>query len=95
LRRCPSRTAGHRRTCPLIDLLKSYFDIIPDDEARRRREKIAGKILILDRALEDTLPYIFTLLEVMESDDPLARMDPEIRGAARSMRSSACSCARA
>ena len=64
---------------PLIDLLKNYFDIIPDDDARRRREKIAGKILILDRALEDTLPYIFTLLEVAESDDQLARMDPEIR----------------
>ena len=64
---------------PLIDLLKNYFDITSDDDARRRREKIAGKILILDRALEDTLPYIFTLLEVAESDDQLARMDPEIR----------------
>ena len=64
---------------PLIELLKNYFEIVPDDDARRRREKIAGKILILDRALEDTLPYIFTLLEVVESDDLLARMDPEIR----------------
>ena len=68
---------------PLIDLLKNYFDILPDDDARKRREKIAGKILILDRALEDTLPYIFNLLEVVESDDDqlaqLARMDPEIR----------------
>jgi class 3 adenylate cyclase len=64
---------------PLIDLLKNYFEIISDDDARRRREKIAGKILILDKALEDTLPYIFTLLEVVESNDQLARMDPEIR----------------
>jgi class 3 adenylate cyclase/ribosomal protein L40E len=32
---------------PLIDLLKNYFDILPDDDARKRREKIAGKILIL------------------------------------------------
>ena len=63
---------------PLIDLLKNYFAITPDDDARRRREKIAGKIMILDRALEGTLPYIFTLLEVVESDDSLARMDPEI-----------------
>ncbi len=64
---------------PLIDLLKNYFEITSDDDGRRRREKIAGKILILDRALEDTLPYIFTLLEVVESDDQLARLDPEIR----------------
>jgi tetratricopeptide (TPR) repeat protein len=64
---------------PLIDLLKSYFAIIPDDDARRRREKIAGKILILDRMLEDILPHIFTLLEVAENDDQLARIDPETR----------------
>ncbi|HKN14590.1 MAG TPA: adenylate/guanylate cyclase domain-containing protein [Candidatus Binatus sp.] len=64
---------------PLIDLLKNYFEITPDDDARRRREKIGGKILILDRALEDTLPYLFTLLEVAESDDQIARLDPEIR----------------
>jgi class 3 adenylate cyclase/tetratricopeptide (TPR) repeat protein len=64
---------------PLIDLLKSYFEITSDDDARGRREKIAGKILMLDRALEDILPYIFTLLEVAENDDQLARMDPEIR----------------
>jgi class 3 adenylate cyclase len=64
---------------PLIDLLKNYFEIVPDDDTRRRREKIAGKIMILDRSLEDTLPYIFTLLEVVDSDDSLARVDPEIR----------------
>ena len=64
---------------PLIDLLKNYFAITSEDDARKRREKIAGKILILDRALEDTLPYFFTLLEVTEIDDQLARLDPEIR----------------
>ncbi|HYL60721.1 MAG TPA: adenylate/guanylate cyclase domain-containing protein, partial [Candidatus Acidoferrales bacterium] len=64
---------------PLVDLLKNYFEITPDDDARQRREKIGGKILILDRALEDTLPYLFTLLEVAESDDQIARLDPEIR----------------
>ena len=64
---------------PLIELLKSYFKITPEDDARVRREKIGGKILMLDRSLEDTLPYFFTMLEVAESDDPLARMDAEIR----------------
>jgi class 3 adenylate cyclase/tetratricopeptide (TPR) repeat protein len=64
---------------PLIDLLQSYFDIIQDDDERRRREKIAGKILMLDRALEEILPYFFTLLEVPESDDQFARLDAEVR----------------
>jgi class 3 adenylate cyclase/tetratricopeptide (TPR) repeat protein len=64
---------------PLIDLLKNYFDIVQDDDERRRREKIAGKILMLDRVLEEILPYIFTLLEVPESDNQFARLDAEVR----------------
>src|SRR5262249_7602134 len=49
---------------PLIELLKSYFDITVEDDQRRRREKIAGKVLMLDRSLENTLPYLFALLGV-------------------------------
>ncbi len=64
---------------PVIDLLKSYFEIVQDDDARRRREKIAGKVMILDRALEETLPYLFSLLDVAEGEDQLARLDPEMR----------------
>jgi len=64
---------------PLIDLLKNYFGITAEDDARKRREKIGGKILILDRALEDTLPYMFALLEVSESGDAVAQMDAEVR----------------
>jgi len=64
---------------PLIDLLKNYFQFSPNDDLRRRREKIAGKVLVLDRGLEDTLPYLYGLMGVVEGDDPLARMDPRIR----------------
>ena len=37
---------------PVIDLLKDYFQIAPQDDARRLREKVTGKLLTLDRALE-------------------------------------------
>jgi tetratricopeptide (TPR) repeat protein len=60
-------------------MLKNYFDIVQDEDERKRREKIAGKILMLDRTLEEILPYIFTLLEVAESDDQFARLDAEVR----------------
>src|SRR5262249_24178254 len=40
---------------PVLDLLHSYFGIDPDDEARKRREKVSGKVTTLDRPLEDTL----------------------------------------
>jgi class 3 adenylate cyclase/tetratricopeptide (TPR) repeat protein len=64
---------------PVIQLLDEYFGIIDSDDLRRRREKVGGKILMLDRTLEDTLPYLFTLIGIQEGDDPLARMDPQIR----------------
>jgi predicted ATPase/class 3 adenylate cyclase len=64
---------------PVIDLLRNYFDITVADDERKRREKVAGKITILDRSLEDTLPYLFALLGIVEGDDPLAQMDGQIR----------------
>jgi predicted ATPase len=64
---------------PLIDLLKTYFRITLQDDERRRREKVAGKVLILDRTLEDTLPYLYGLLGITEPTSSLAQMDPQIR----------------
>ncbi len=64
---------------PLIDLLKNYFQITPQDDERRRREKITGRVLTLDRSLEDTLPYLFTLLGIAEPMSSLQQMDPQIR----------------
>jgi class 3 adenylate cyclase/predicted ATPase len=64
---------------PVIDLLRNYFRIAGEDDERTRREKVAGKIAILDRSLEDTLPYLFSLLAIVEGDDPLAQMDAQIK----------------
>ena len=64
---------------PVIDLLHGYFRIASDDDARARREKVAGKIAILDRSLEDALPYLFGLLGIVEGDDPIAQMDGQVK----------------
>jgi predicted ATPase len=64
---------------PIIDLLRNYFEFSPEDDERRRREKVAGRIAILDRSLEDTLPYIYGLLGIVEANDPLSQMDGQIR----------------
>src|SRR5262249_30975360 len=64
---------------PLIDLLKNYFHITPQDDERQRREKGGGKGLMLARRLEDTLPYLFTLLGIAEPASSLQQMDPQIR----------------
>jgi class 3 adenylate cyclase/tetratricopeptide (TPR) repeat protein len=64
---------------PVIELLKQYLGIALDDDARKRREKVAGKIVVLDRTLEDTLPYLYALLGIVEGNDPLAQIDARIR----------------
>jgi class 3 adenylate cyclase len=64
---------------PVIELLKTYFRIEQADDERTRREKVTGKVLNLDRSLEDTLPYLFALLGIEEQPSPLAQMDPQIR----------------
>jgi class 3 adenylate cyclase/tetratricopeptide (TPR) repeat protein/ribosomal protein L40E len=61
---------------PLIELLKSYFQIEAQDEARRIREKVAGRVFSLDRALEPWLPAYLTLLDVAPDDPQWERLDP-------------------
>jgi class 3 adenylate cyclase/tetratricopeptide (TPR) repeat protein len=64
---------------PVIELLRSYFGLVGVDDERTRRERVAGKIAILDRGLEDTLPYLFNLLAIAEDNDPIGRMDGQIK----------------
>jgi class 3 adenylate cyclase/predicted ATPase len=64
---------------PVIDLLRNYFDISASDDERKRREKVTGRALALDRNLEDALPYLFSLLGIVEGEDSLAQMDGQIK----------------
>ncbi len=64
---------------PVVDLLKTYFRIADRDDERTRREKVTGKVIALDRALEDTLPHLFALLGIPSGDAGLDEMDPSIR----------------
>jgi len=65
---------------PVTELLREYFEITGDDDDRKRRERTLGKVLGLDRRLEDTLPYLYSLFGILEAGDSLAQMDPQIRG---------------
>jgi len=64
---------------PVLDLLHGYFKIAGEDDERTRREKVTGRVVALDRSLEDALPYLFSLLGIVEGDDPLAQMDARIK----------------
>ena len=49
---------------PIIDLLKTYFQVEGHDDVQTVHEKVTSRLLPLDPALQATLPAIFTLLEV-------------------------------
>ncbi len=48
---------------PVIDLLKGYFKVAENDDARAIREKVTGKLLTLDRSLEPLLLPLLALLD--------------------------------
>jgi len=64
---------------PVIDLLRSYFKIHDRDSHRDIREKVTGKLLALDRALEPTLGALLALLDVPGDDAQWQPLDPSQR----------------
>jgi class 3 adenylate cyclase len=64
---------------PVIDLLRTYFRVENRDDARIIREKVTGRLLSLDRALEAFLPALLWLLDVHVDDPSWERLDPPQR----------------
>jgi predicted ATPase len=64
---------------PVIELLRGYFGIEPRDDGRKMREKVTGKLLSLDRALEPTLSVFLSLLDVPVEDPEWTRLNPAQR----------------
>jgi class 3 adenylate cyclase len=64
---------------PVLELLRRYFGVEPRDDNRKMREKVTGKLLSLDRALESTLPVFLSLLDVPGEDGEWTKLDPSHR----------------
>ena len=64
---------------PVIDLLKRYGHVEEHDDARTRRAKVTGQVLTLDETLQDTVPALLALLDVLPDDSPFLRLDPPQR----------------
>src|SRR5262249_47953688 len=64
---------------PVIELLKAYLRIQERDDQREIRERVAGKLLMLDRALEPLLPPLLALLDVPVGDATWDSLDPPQR----------------
>jgi class 3 adenylate cyclase/tetratricopeptide (TPR) repeat protein len=64
---------------PVIDLLKGYFKIDDRDTHREMRDKVMGRVLGLDRALEPLLPPLLRLLDVPVDDAVWQSLDARQR----------------
>jgi tetratricopeptide (TPR) repeat protein len=64
---------------PVIHLLKAYCRIQERDDPRAIRERVAGKLLMLDRALEPLLTPLLALLDVPVEDAAWEALDPPQR----------------
>src|SRR5438445_258057 len=64
---------------PVIELLKAYLSIPERDDHREIRERVAGKLVTLDRTLEPLLTPLLALLDVPVDDAAWGALDPPQR----------------
>src|SRR5215510_10764527 len=64
---------------PVVELLKRYMRVEDGDEPRTVRAKVTGHLLTLDEALQETVPALLALLDVLPADSPFLTLDPPQR----------------
>ncbi|MGH7823115.1 MAG: AAA family ATPase [Candidatus Binatia bacterium] len=64
---------------PILELFRGFFRINEEDGPEATREKIAGRMLLLDDGLRDALPLTFDFLGVSDPERPVPQMEPEAR----------------
>ena len=86
--RCRARGIGvveahavaHGKNIPLLpwmELMRNTFGITKQDGDDMARQKIAGRLLLLDPGLHDALPVMFDFLGVPDPARPAPRLTPE------------------
>jgi class 3 adenylate cyclase/tetratricopeptide (TPR) repeat protein len=64
---------------PVLDLVKRYAHVEDRDDTRTIRAKVTGQVLTLDEALQETVPALLWLLDVLPDDHPFLTLDPPQR----------------
>ena len=90
LERCRARgmkvleghAVAHGKNIPLLPILqvfRDYYGITERDDDRTVREKIAGRLLLLDPDFAEFLPVLFEFFGVPDPERPVPRMDPDAK----------------
>ena len=64
---------------PLEIERKGYVHVEDGDDARTMRAKVTGHLLTLDETLQETIPAVLSLLDVLPGDSPFLQLDPSQR----------------
>jgi predicted ATPase len=64
---------------PILDIIKSYFDIEEGDREFIIRKKIKEKVLGLDEKLEHTIPSFHELLSLKTDDEEYLKLEPKVK----------------
>ena len=64
---------------PVLDLLRRYAHLDEGDDPRTIRAKVTGQLLTLDETLQDAIPPLLALLDVLPDDSPFLTFDPPQR----------------
>ncbi|GIW42400.1 MAG: hypothetical protein KatS3mg076_2977 [Candidatus Binatia bacterium] len=69
----------HLPLLPMLQVFRAYYRIDESDDDRTVREKIAGRMLLLDEKFREALPVLFDFFGVPDAERPAPRMDPDAR----------------
>jgi class 3 adenylate cyclase/tetratricopeptide (TPR) repeat protein len=64
---------------PMLQVFRGYYGITEQDGDRTVREKIAGRMLLLDETFREVLPVLFEFFGVPDPERPVPRMDPDAK----------------
>jgi class 3 adenylate cyclase len=64
---------------PVLEVCRAYYGIGERDDDATVRDKIAGRLLLLDEGFRDVLPVMFEFFRVPDPERPVPRMDPEAK----------------
>ncbi len=64
---------------PILRLFRAFYGITEQDSDATARERIAGRMLLLDERLRESLPLLFDFMGVPDPENPAPRIDPDAR----------------
>ncbi|MFQ5418123.1 MAG: adenylate/guanylate cyclase domain-containing protein, partial [Myxococcota bacterium] len=64
---------------PILEIVRGYFGVDQRDDPRQAREKVAGRLLLIDEQFREVLPLMFDFLGIPDPEFPLPPLPAEVR----------------